>query len=592
MKIKNEQQDATYSEHRLKGHPISGGVASGAAFFFTLREGGAPDFEVSKDEVDHEVSRYERALDATTRDIQLLRNHMIVEKIEEGAAILEAHLQMIKDPLITESVELKIRQSRRNAESVLNTLINDYQSKFCALDDPFFRERFKDIEGISQRVMAHLRRSIRVTISDIPHGSILFAEELSASDAAEACSGNVAALVTARGGVTSHTAIVAKAKGIPYVTNIDIAKLQYYAGCDIIVDGEFGEVIIAPFEETRLHYNTLAKSRGQKQNPAMGEIDSRTPETIDGYAIRLSVNLDDMKDFAQAKGHGCHGIGLFRSEYLFLSHAVLPPEEEQYQLYRRIIDQLRGFPIVIRTFDIGGDKQLKQNSSIDPSSAALGCRALRYLLRERAIFQGQVAALLRAAVAGDVSVLLPMVTSVSELLEAKALIAEVQNTLEKRRVPFKRNIRIGCMIEVPSAALIADLLSHECDFFSIGTNDLIQYALAADRVSDATDYTPSHPSIIRLIKWVVSAANSTGIPVSVCGEVAADPRFTPLLLGLGVHELSVALPYVPMIKRVIRSTRILDAVQLTDKALTLPTSDAVLALLEQQQCNVAAAQLE
>lgn len=477
---------------------------------------------------------------------------------------------MLQDPMLTSYIEDQIRETRKNAEYIFDCTIDECEKKFNSIADPFFRERFKDIRDISARIMGHLKNSVQKRLSDIPPGCIIFSTDLSAFDTAEAHSDRVGAFVTMLGGTTSHAAIVARAKGIPYVSSVAYENALARNTPLIIVDGRTGHIIINPTPETLERYVQLKKqlhTHLQKINDA-GHLQA---ETFDGYRIQLSANIEMLAELDMLHQYGGNGVGLLRTESALLSKDVFPNEQEQFEVYKRFVEQMHGLPIVIRTFDIGGDKHLNLTQLDKESNPFLGCRAIRFLLRERELFKTQLRAILRASHAGNVRVMFPLVSSVSELLEAKSLFYEVRRELEASGAPLPAYVPLGCMIEVPSAAIIADLLAKECDFLSIGTNDLVQYSLAVDRSNSAisTLYSPSHPSVIRLIKLVAQEANHRGISVSLCGEIAADPRFTALLLGLGIHELSVAARYLPLIKNAVRNTSIVSAYKLAEKALML-----------------------
>ncbi len=567
----------------LKGTPISRGIAIGKPFFFSLIEDSNPEFTVAHTDIGNEIERYRRAISRSKEDIVLLQKKLEHEKVVEGAGILEAQVHIMQDPMMTTQVENEIRHTRKNAESAFQRIMKQYQKKFNAIADPFFRERFKDIQDISRRVMAYLRESVRVSLADIPPNSIVFASDLTASDTAEANAASVSAIVSETGGSTSHAAIVAKAKGIPYVTSVKFNWKEAPKDALIIVDGRTGDVIINPAPETLQKYQVLRQQLLTHLHK-LGTSGSLKAETFDGYSIRLSANIEMANELELLHQYGGNGVGLFRSEYIFLSNQSFPSEDEQYQIYRRIVEKMHGLPIVIRTFDVGGDKKMANKQAEEEDNPFLGCRAIRFLLKEPEIFKTQLRAILRASAYGDVSVMFPMISSLSELLAAKSILKEAQKELSKKGVVIPKPLRIGCMIEVPSAAIISDLLAKECDFLSIGTNDLVQYSLAVDRSNHAMSslYTPTHPSVIRLLKLIVNEANNHSIPVTVCGEVAADPRFTPLLLGLGVHELSVASRYIPLVKNAIRSTSIVAASRLAEKALILPTAYEIEELLNQE----------
>lgn len=582
MKIDNEEK-VEVTEISYIGSPICRGVAIGKPVLLSFEEEPIPEFMVAEDKVEYEIDRYRTALSLSRAELSSLQQHLEKEKIHEGVNILDAQLQMMEDPLLTTQIENAVYQTRKNVESVLQTHIDQFKMRFSNLDDPFFRDRFKDIQDISHRILGHLcGAKPRISLDSIPSGSILFASELSASEMAEVSTVNVSGIVTEKGGAASHAAVVANAKGTPFVSNIPIEKINTEEHDIAIVDGRTGEVILSPSESTLSKYQEI-RFQLQQHIEKLHSAAPQKAETFDGYSVRLSANVELAEELDFLHEHGGHGVGLFRSEYLFLNKTHFPSEEEQYAIYTDLVVRMRGLPIVIRTFDVGGDKYVPADQRVYETNPFLGCRAIRFLLKERGIFKAQLRAILRAAAYGDVSILFPMISTLSELLEAKAVLFEVKSELEMKGEKHG-SVRIGSMIEVPSAAIIADLLAKECDFLSIGTNDLVQYALAVDRSNHVTNalYTPAHPSVIRLIKLIVHEANHQGIPVSICGEVAADPRFTPLLLGLGVHELSVATRYLPTVKHAIRNTSIVTASQLAEKVLSLSSAGEIQNLLNEE----------
>jgi phosphotransferase system enzyme I (PtsI) len=574
---------AKQEERYYLGAPICRGVAIGKPILLSWSEEPIPDFTVAEDKVDYEIDRYRTALSRSREELSSLQQYLEREKIHEGVNILDAQLQMMEDPLLTTHIEKAVHDTRKNVESVLQDHIDLFRMRFSSLDDPFFRDRFKDIQDISQRILGHLCGSKpRISLESIPPGSILFAAELSASEMAEVSAVNVSGIVTERGGAASHAAVVANAKGTTFVSNIPVTQINPGDHELAVVDGRTGDVILSPSESTLSKYQEI---RFQLQQH-LDKLNNAAPlkaETFDGYTVRLSANVELASELDFLHEHGGHGVGLFRSEYLFLNRNRFPTEEEQFAIYMDLVVKMRNLPIVIRTFDVGGDKCVPVEQRIYETNPFLGCRAIRFLLKERGIFKAQLRAILMAAAYGDVSVMFPMISTLSELLEAKAVLEEVKSELEMQG-ELHGAVRIGSMIEVPSAAIIADLLAKECDFLSIGTNDLVQYALAVDRSNHVTNalYTPSHPSVIRLIKLIIHEANHHGIPVTICGEVAADPRFTPLLLGLGVHELSVATRYLPTVKHAIRNTSIIAASQLAERVLTLSSASEIQNLLNEE----------
>lgn len=568
------------SECIIHGTPISSGIAVGKLFIFANPDCQIEQIAISEKDVEGEIARYRKAVSLASAEIKKIRSNLKKQGVEEGVAILEAHLQLLRDPGLSVDIEGKIRISKRNAEFVFHSFIEQFQSHFLAVEDPYLRERETDIIDIGQRILGHLLNLNRVDLSSLPLHSIVFADELTPSMVAEASPSKVAAFVTTTGSATSHAAIVARAKGIGLISSVSYEEVRPYIGKVIAFDGKQGELVLSPSESLIKDFRKKMR-QAQREDTTLQKVNLLVAETRDGERIKLSANIDVDSELDLLYNYGGEGIGLYRSEFAFLHHQELPSEEEQYAAYRKIIEKLNGLPIVIRTFDIGGDKAIESTHFVKEAHPFLGFRAIRFLLKEKDLFRAQLRAILRAAVGADVSILFPMVSSLSELREAKALVEETKKELRRKKVPFGKSIKIGCMIEVPSAAIIADLLAAECDFLSIGTNDLVQYALAVDRSDHSLSdyYTPSHPGVLRLIKMTVAAAESQGVPLSVCGEVAADPKFVPLLLGLGVRELSVATRFLPIIKQEIRSISIKEAKALAKKALACSTAQEIDQLL-------------
>jgi phosphotransferase system enzyme I (PtsI) len=567
----------------LKGSPICRGITIGKLFFLKRGEFKVFELNIRAADMDREIERYRAALSRSKQDIKRLQKQLEAESAHDGILILDAQLEMLQDPLLTKEIEKDIRKSKKNVEFVFQKALINFQERFNSSADPFFIERFKDLQDLSRRIFSYLHESGHLSLNDVPTNSIVCAQELTASDVAEAKINCVSAFITETGGATSHAAIVAKGKGIPYITKINLESLQAKTGSMAVVDGRTGTIILNPSAETIKKYEHL-KEKMNHQVKSLEQITQWPAETFDGYSIKLSANLEMTHELDLVHQFGGQGIGLFRSEYIFLPKSEMPSEEEQFQIYYHIVEKMKGLPVVIRTFDLGSDKTSNHYSFSGERNPFVGCRATRFLLKEKVLLKAQLRAILRASVYGNVSILFPMISTLWELREAKKMVREAQE-----EVNLSHKVRIGCMIEVPSAALIADHFAKECDFLSIGTNDLVQYSLAIDRSDHASSefYEPTDPSVIRLIKLITSEANQEKVPVTVCGEIASDPRFTPLLLGLGVQELSVAPRYLPLIKNAIRNTSIVHAVQLAEKALHLTTAQEILQLLIQEyQRNV------
>lgn len=562
-------------EIRIKGEPICTGVAIGEPFLFISSDSTVPEFSIEPGNVPEEISRYRRALDKSKQEVKSLQKQLEVDGAHEGIMILDAHLQIMQDNLINGHLEQSIIESKKNAEYVFQQIMTDYEEKFSHLSDKVFKERIKDVHDISKRIMRNLHKNVKISLADIPQNSVVFALDLAPSDAAEARKSQVAAFVTEVGGETSHAAIIARSKGIPYVSKINLNQIEVERDSIVIVDGRTGDVIVNPTKATLSEYQALQyqlKSHVQSLNQS----NLLQSETFDGYKVKLTANVELLSEIETLHMNNGDGVGLFRSEYICLSANSFPSEEKQFKVYKEMVLAMNGKPICIRTFDIGGDKSADFIKN-DEANPFLGCRAIRYMLQETEIFKTQLKAILRASTFGQVSLMFPMVSGAFELTSAKKILHESMQELDDLNIKYNKDIKIGCMIEVPSAAITSDEIAKQCDFLSIGTNDLVQYSLAVDRGNQMMSYlyNPAHPSVIRLIKMIVIEANRNSIPVSVCGEIAADPRFTALLLGLGVHELSCAARFLPVVKNAIRKTSIIDACQLAEDVLRMSSAEEI-----------------
>lgn len=556
-------------ELRLQGAPVSEGIAMGEVYFLPdVPEEAIPDFFIAKDRLEEEVLRYQKALDLSREDLLFLKFSLQKEGSQEAFDIIESHMQMLEDPLLTTQVEEDIRRLQKNAEFVFVQMIRDYERKFSRIKDPFFQQRIIDVLDLSKRILGHLFEKHKVNLSDIPLSSIVFVKELIPSYTAAIQASRVGAFVTQQGGGSSHAALIARARGIPYISNIDLTEKTL--GSFAIVDGRSGEIIFNPepatlekYKEMRTRLKTTYKLLQQDLHPIT--------ETIDGYPVHIYANVGSLADLEEMHMYKAEGIGLLRSEYLFLEkNTVFLSEEEQVQAYSEVIDKAGGLSLVMRVFDIGGDKNpdmfLEQEREANP---VLGCRGIRFLLRHPTIFRTQLRSIMRASIGRDVKLLLPLVSDVQEIWRAKKIIQEVQEELG-----ITQRFALGCMIEVPSAALLCDAIAREVDFLSIGTNDLIQYTLGMDRSSSANCdfFYPAHPSVVRMIKMVMVEAKKQNKPVTVCGEIASNPVFIPLLLGLGVNELSCSPRYIPLVKRAVRRSALLETFKLTQRILQMSSS--------------------
>lgn len=558
----------------IKGIPISGGVAIGKLYFLDRPDDSTlPDFPITDAEVDKEVQRYRRAVSSSFRDLNELYTASAKEGSFEAVTIIDSHMQILADPVITNCVEEKIRQMLRNAESVFRLVMSEYE------------QRFSDVKDIFKRILYYLIHPTEVKISNIPQNSIVFASEIFPSDAAEASHRHVLAFITKFGGDTSHTALIAKSKGIPFIAGVDSQILTEYVLSDVIMNGETGEIIINPSGSTLEKYRLLQETCEVQSIEKIKE----NPETRDGYKINVLANIETLDDFDALEKCRVGGIGLVRSEFLFLHKDLYSfSETEQLAVYRKILNRAGDLPIIFRVFDFGGDKNAINAPirDLEEPNPALGCRAIRYLLRHRDIFRAQIRAIVRANFEQKKSVwlLLPLITDIEELREAKKFIRNIENELIEEGVPLTTNMPIGSMIEVPSAVLICDLITKESDFLSIGTNDLMQYTLATDRCNPGMqdDCLPAHPSILRMIKIIVNHANTENRYVELCGEMASHPFFTACLLGIGIINFSCSPRYIPTLKKNISNISMKDAKKLTETIFGLSTSTEIYNLLKNQ----------
>ncbi|MBS0620058.1 MAG: phosphoenolpyruvate--protein phosphotransferase [Verrucomicrobia bacterium] len=565
-------------ELRIQGTAVSDGIAIGVPFFLQVDQEEIPEFPITMKEVDYEIGRYRHALSSSRDDLKKIRTDLAEEGSDVAATIIDTHIQMLEDPLLTTEMEEKIRSMMKNTESVFHGAIHDYEKRFSHHTDSFFQERLVDVRDLAGRVLGHLCPRKGCHMEEIPFNSVVFAREIAPSHAASSQTSRIGAFVTQTGGGSSHAALIARAKGIPYVASIPLASLEEQPIRCVIVDGGAGEVILNPLPATLEHYK-LRKSSQKASYQLLQKEMQYDAETLDGCAIGVFANIGNLSDLDHLSVLGVDGVGLFRTEYLFFENRdLIYSEEEQYQTYCALLSKVGSLPVVFRVFDVGGDKNPELSfAEEEEPNPVLGCRGIRFLLRYPDIFHIQLRAILRAAVHGDVRILLPLISEAGEVDAARAHIEACKEALRKEQIPFCDEIPVGCMIEVPSAVLICDVLAEKSDFLSIGTNDLVQYTLGVDRsnplMSDAC--YPAHPSVLRMIKMVITESKRRGKSVSICGEIASNPTFIPLLLGLGAEAFSCAPRYIPFVRRAIRETRLLDAAKLADKVLGLSSSQEV-----------------
>ncbi len=561
---------------KLKGIAVSGGVGIGKAFVMRKDEIAVPKRKISHDEISREIYRLEEALIETRREISSLQKKISAEIGFDHGRIFEAHYLVLEDRVLIEDVITQIKNKRFNVEYAFSQSIEKYVSTLLKLNDEYLRERVIDIEDIARRVLRKMLKETTFSLSDLKEKVIIVSHDLAPSQTASLPKDKILGIITDIGGKTSHTAIIARSLRIPAVVGVEVATENITSGSRLIVDGSAGQVIVEPTEKTLREY----QKRSQLYTKEVKAIHiSKTLKacTKDGRSVMVSANIELPEELSLVKQFGAEGIGLYRTEFIFLGRRDLPTEEEQYAAYAEVAKSLSPLPVVFRTIDIGGDKFLSQPQVPQEMSPFLGWRAIRFCLARPEIFKTQLRAILRASVEKNVKVMFPMISGVGELRQAKEILEVCKQELKNEGSLFDENISVGTMIEVPSAALTADMLAKESDFFSIGTNDLIQYALAVDRANEkvAYLYEPGHPAVLRLIQHIIDVAHKNNTWVGMCGEMSGEPIFAFLLLGMGLDQFSMTPPQVPKIKELINNIEYAAVKKIIKKTLNLPTSKEV-----------------
>jgi len=569
-------------EKTIRGIGVSPGIAIGPALLFDVNRGAVPKFKVNDTEA--EIQRVTRAIEATREDLTVLYRQTAAQLGKAHADIFKAHMMVLDDVAIREELIQRIHKEHFNAEHILDELARQYAKVLEASSEERFRERTADLLDVVDQILHHLMEAKRPNLKELAHPCIVVAHDLSPSDTATMNLENTLGLATDVGSVTSHTAILARAMEVPAVVGLKDASYIIGNGATLIVDGSEGLVILNPSSDTLKRYREAKRSL-EKKRAALHRLVRGGPfATLDETVIETHTNIELPIEIAHSVKSNADGIGLYRTEYLFLNRDSLPNEEEQYEAYAEVAKALEPRPVTLRTIDLGGDKLSAHLHFSKEENPQLGWRAVRFCLQRPDIFKTQLRAMLRASVHGNVQIMFPMISGVDELRQVKALLWEVRDDLKRMRIPFRRDIKVGSMIEVPSAVAICDLLAKECDFFSIGTNDLIQYSLAVDRVNEkiAHLYEPAHPSVLRMIRWVANAARSAGIPCAICGEMAGDPLYTEVLVGLGVSALSMSAVSLPQVRAEILHTHMNEAQALAKRVLKLATAAELKTLLRER----------
>src|SRR5882724_780530 len=565
-------------ERVFRGIPVSSGVCRGKILVFGRTRPSIFKRQVADGELSQEINRLEKALAQTRHQILEIQRKVSAGMGAAEGSIFDAHLLVLEDRTLLDEVVRVIHEEKVNAEYAFHVVAERYAATLAAIEDDYLRERATDMRDVTARVLNNLLGvEAEIDLRQLKEPCIIVSHDLTPSNTAQLDKHNVLGFVTDIGSKTSHTAIMARSMRIPAVVGLKTASEELETGQYALLDGFNGVVAIAPTDQTLFEYGQILRKQVSLEEK-LREILPKPAVTLDGHRVVLTANIEQASDAEAVKNCGAEGVGLFRTEYLFIKRQVSPTEEQQYQAYREVAEALKPMPIVIRTLDLGGDKFLADMTVATEMNPFLGWRAIRLCLQERDLFRDHLRAILRASAGGNVKMMYPMISGLDELRQANALVEEYKAELRAEKITFDENMPIGAMIEIPSAVIVADSLAKRMKFFSIGTNDLIQYSLAVDRMNEkiAHLYEPTHPAIVRLIKSTVDAAHAQKICVSVCGEMAGEPVLAPLLLGLGVDELSTAPSLVPPVKFVIRRLKLNEAKELAGFALQCESACEIL----------------
>ena len=571
------------SEVVIQGIAASKGIAYGQAFLYLQSELEIPRYTVDPDKRIAEIARFEQALVVTRQQISQIQVQVTKNLSEEEALIFDAHQMVLEDQALIGETIRDFEKTGLNIETCFNTVAQRYIQAFSEIDDEYLRERAADIKDVTKRVLHVLLGQAATSLTELVEKRIIVAHDISPSEAAGIDRSAALAILTDAGSRTSHAVIVARSMKIPAVVGTRDLTKRVKNGDWLMVDGYDGVIIVNPTEQTLFRYGAIQKAKKSFETRLMS-VNDLAAETLDGVAITLRANIEKPDEVGLVKQYRADGVGLYRTEYLFLSSLKMPTEEQQYAAYREIVAGLAPAPVTIRTLDVGGDKPLPGDPQLigPEANPFMGLRAIRMCLENAELFKTQLRAILRASAHGQVELMYPMISGTEELDRANLLLAEARAELKQRGQAFDAKMSVGTMIEIPSAAIIGDLLADKSDFFSIGTNDLIQYLLAIDRGNNriAHLYDPSHPAVIRTLKQIVDHGHARKLKVSVCGEMAGDSFYVPLLLGLGVDALSMTPTLLPSVKFLIRAMKLSDATKLADEALAQTDPKKTHALIE------------
>lgn len=558
------------------GIGISPGIVIGKVKLIDRARMQVSERRISKKDVESEIARFNDALLKSKEQLQRIKNKAFGDEQKDHHFIIDVHLMMLEDKLLVEDTVRNIRLEKVNAEWALTMVVDELKKIFENIDDYYLRQRSGDINYVGEMILRNLAGKGQERISKIDEKVVLVAHDLSPADTAQMNKDHIIGFATDIGGQTSHTAIIARALEIPAVGGLEDISTKIKSGDHIIVDGLSGKVVINPGKKVFKEY--LARQQRYEYIEKEVHKYSKLPaETLDGKRLNVAGNIEMVEEIPSLINHGGEGIGLYRTEFIYMNRTTPPTEEEHLEIYRDVLEKVAPDPVTIRTLDVGMDKLVSFFDNPSELNPALGLRSIRFCLQEPEIFKTQLRGMLRASAHGRMKIMFPMISGLAELRAAKASLDEARRELKDEGIAYDENLEVGIMIEVPSAVIVADLLAKEVDFFSIGTNDLIQYTLAIDRVNEhvAYLYEPLHPAILRMVKSVVDAGHDAGISVGMCGEMAGDPVYSLLLLGMGLDSLSMNAFSIPRVKKVIRNIDHKDAQLLTEKTLALSTSTEI-----------------
>jgi phosphotransferase system enzyme I (PtsI) len=560
----------------IQGIGASPGIIIGKAYLVERFKVRLPEKRIPSEQVEEEVKRFLKAIQESRDQLIEIKEKILDPEVRRHSFILDVHLMILDDQMLIQDTVEMIRKKKVNSEWALDLALEKLDNAFKAIEDEYLRERRSDLHYVTARIFRNLIGKKHDDITKIKGKVIVVAHDLSPADTLQMNLKHIAGFITDIGGKISHTAILSRSLGIPAVVGLEVATSLINGGDLLIIDGDTGEVVINPTEEASEIF-LKRKRRIKSMDQEVLKYASLPAETRDGVRIRLQANIEMLQEIPSARMHGAEGIGLYRTEILYLNRKDLPTEEEHFQTYRKLAEGIQPSLATIRTLDIGGDKFLPDYSKGMEMNPALGLRAIRFCMKETDIFKIQLRGILRASAYGKLRILFPMISGIEEVRQAKAILEEVKKGLSRSRIPFDQGIAIGAMIEIPSASMTADILAREVDFFSIGTNDLIQYALAIDRINEHVSYLyePLHPAILRIIRGVVQSAHQEGIPVAICGEMAAEPAYALILLGLGLDEFSMNPVSIPKVKRVLRMLKFEETRSLVEHLFQFQTAKQI-----------------